>query len=252
MRNNSKAEKGFTLMELLVVITIIAVLAALLMPVLSSAKARAQRTTCLNNLKQINTAMQLYAGDNHDTLPAAPNTAALGYITNEFDVFYKGLVKNYLGLQDASSPQDKVFACPADTFYYAQDRDNLYVAQSYHDQSFSDYSSYAYNGLGGATNTPPTLPDQTSSPGIFGWKLAAIKDPVKTVLVAEQSALYPWSWHEPQNLPPGQCAFNNAKNMVSFADGHVSYIRIYFNTDYSLDTIYYDPPAGYDYKWSGY
>jgi hypothetical protein len=63
--------------------------------------------------------------------------------------------------------------------------------------------------------------------------------------------LYPWSWHDPQRLPPGQCAFNNAKNMVSFADGHTSYIPIYFNTDYSLDTIYYDPPVGYDYKWSG-
>jgi prepilin-type N-terminal cleavage/methylation domain-containing protein len=60
---------GFTLIELLVVIAIIAVLVALLLPVLAGAKARAKRTACLNNLKQINLGVHLYAGDNGDTLP---------------------------------------------------------------------------------------------------------------------------------------------------------------------------------------
>ena len=48
MKNNFKAAEGFTLVELLVVIAIIVILAALLFPVLSAAKGRAQRTTCLN------------------------------------------------------------------------------------------------------------------------------------------------------------------------------------------------------------
>jgi hypothetical protein len=39
--------------------------------------------------------------------------------------------------------------------------------------------------------------------------------------------------------------------MVGFADGHVNYIKIYYDTGYNLPTAYYDPPAGYDYKWSG-
>jgi prepilin-type N-terminal cleavage/methylation domain-containing protein/prepilin-type processing-associated H-X9-DG protein len=250
MRTTPLNGNGFTLIELLVVIAIIAILAALFLPGLSSAKGKAKRTTCLNNLKQINLAVLQYAGDNNDTLPAAPNTSAT-YGTNVFDFFYKRLVMKYLGLPGAPSTQDKVFACPADTFYYDELNNNVFTAQSYHDQSFSYYSSYAYNGLGGSTNMPPTLPDQTNAPGIFGWKLTAIKDPVKTVLVAEESAFYPWSWHDPQGLPPGQCRFNDAKNMVSFADGHVSYIPIYLNTDYLLDTIYYDPPEGYDYRWSG-
>jgi hypothetical protein len=114
--------------ELLVVI---AILAALLLPALSKTKAQAHRTTCLNNLKQINLAVQLYAEANADTLPTAPNTVAYtAFVTHHFAIFYKSL--------------------------------------------------------------------------------------------------------------------------VSFGDGHVSYIPIYFDALYNdIPTAYYDPPAGYDYKWSG-
>jgi prepilin-type N-terminal cleavage/methylation domain-containing protein len=108
-----KAAVGFTLIELLVVIAIIAIiaiLAALLLPVLSAAKSRGRRTTCLNNLRQINQAVRMYSDDSGDASPS-PGSAAASTNMGRLYFGYKALMKNYVGLKGASITLSSI-SCP--------------------------------------------------------------------------------------------------------------------------------------------
>lgn len=248
LKPRSEMEKGITLTELLVVIAIIAILVALLFPALAGAKARARRTACLNNLKQLNLGIHLYASDNADTLP---NTGPATYLN------YREAMKSYVGLHSAASPHDRIFACPADTYYY-DELSGAYVPHGHHEQIVYYYSSYEFNGLNLLTNYP-NFAYNGVLPGIGGQKLGAVKSPVKTLLIEDACALIPYAWHQPEppvssgNVPMS----NDSKNMVSFADGHVSNTKMYWNSEQRYPNgsfsiaAYYDPPAGYDYQWSG-
>ncbi len=101
---------AFTLIELLVVIAIIAILAAMLLPVLSSAKEAGRRIACLNNIRQLSLAAQMYVNDNQGTYPPRSNT-------NRWpNQFYDNYGKNV-----------KVLLCPTDIAYLLKTRDGRSV-----------------------------------------------------------------------------------------------------------------------------
>jgi prepilin-type N-terminal cleavage/methylation domain-containing protein len=219
MSRHFTARRAFTLIELLTVIAIIAILAALLLPALARAKDASRRTECLNNLRQVNLAIRLYAEDFADSLPILPDPNPY---PNGVGAYYKQLVKGYVGLTGLASPKEKVFICPADRTI------SLKVEHA--------FTSYTFNGY-------ETGPE--GLPRITGKKLSALANPTKAVVAGEWPAFFGGDWHSPSKER------TDSKCLLGFADGHVANVKIFWDGMAGSQPRNYEPPPRYEYRWDG-
>ena len=216
---------GFTLIELLVVIAIIAILAAMLLPALASAKARAQRIQCLNQIRQLGLGINLFTGDNAEMYPPAGIQIGANRQIS-WDCWINGYIGGVAPQADmtsgifvtATDPASlaeatslgfavapRIITCPADQF--------TKVGWMTGVPQFAG-RSYAMNSAGATYQTTIQVPDQNrtfplpdlNQPGAHGvgiywidtggappwsapgYKTSVVRDPAGTILLAEVSS----------------------------------------------------------------
>lgn len=118
MKDERRALRGFTLVELLIVIGIIAVLIAILLPALSRARQAANQAVCFNNLRQIGLAMVMYTSDNEGLYPFTAGIDEPGPQFSDWVYWEPGrdisqsAIARYLG---GAAFDANVLHCPSDT-----------------------------------------------------------------------------------------------------------------------------------------
>ncbi len=218
---------GFTLIELMIVIAIIAILVAILFPVFAQARKRARQTECASNIRNLLTAMKMYAQDSDGTLPRAIYNDAPVY--NAWaDVIMQGYVNN-----------DQIYECPesrlhVDRYTGANWPQSRFIREDDNPPVIGVGYSYGINAL----LANPALNPPITTGGPAGEREGQVEDASGTIILADGGYWPPtntsaWviyrsdaSW-DPSLLQWELDLYRHGQNgkfNAGFVDGHAKYI----------------------------
>jgi len=235
--------RAFTLIELLVVIAIIAILAAFLLPALSSAKKKAVQTQCLSNYKNVGVALQLFVDEHDDQLPPGGTNSL--YLTQlpvygagrDFNKDLSYYLAPYLSLPAPEQVGDttnliKVMVCPAYLKSLPGSTDGKYDPQS---DAFSHAYCFAVSRY--VLVEPSGFPFGWQSTGDESMKLSAIAQ-IKPLSEAWATADMDWeATGDPTRLGTDRTPYvaiapvHGATRSALFFDMHVDKIK---NEDWTV------------------
>lgn len=209
-----KRHRGFTLIELLVVIAVIAIMAAILFPVITKAKDKARQTQCISNMKQIGLAIQTYMNDYDDEF--VPPWLSTQYMDGHFaisnDVDEWGRFRTWM---DLTYPQHRNFS--------------LFKCPSQPSRNYGDPGEWSY-----MYNRYPWIINRT--------KLANVKNPAGMILLSHSTAGWygtmtpsDMAWYQDLFMgynPTMENAYqtgywmflHNNGNIYLYADGHTKWL----------------------------
>lgn len=179
--------RAFTLVEMLVTIGVLTILLSLLLPALTGARRSGQTAQCINNLKQLGIAVNLYLADNGDVYPGAASRAAYGPQKEDWVYWQKGRdlsesrILRHLG-------NFKILQCPSDGSSFEASQ----AKETKDDRYPFSYSITSYQV---ENDTNPGIATIVTKDGSFyPFKSSRIQKPSEVFLMVEESAADDGRW----------------------------------------------------------